>query len=412
TVPVLRWAKQQGGVTGYPHSDMRVDPPAYARRSIARLDRDGDGLLDAAEADAGLLPAPFARIDADQNGRVSVEELTAAADRAAHELPNLVLPAMQGAGAMEIFVSVPEGVCDFISAMDTGRVGEWNTWYHLLNCGFPLKVSGETDFPCMSSTRVGQGRVYVRLAGGVSRVDSPREPRDRSRSERSASVGPAAIGRLDFTDWCRGLAAGRSYVSDGYAHALEFTVSGTRPGEGDVSLDAPGTVDVHAQVAFAAELPKAVAYGTASAPGGRREAGDTRLLHMPPTAETVRGGERRVEVVVNGRVAASETLAADGRIHSVTFRIPVERSSWIALRQFPQLHTNPVNVLVAGQPIRASRDSARWCAESVELLWENRSRFIAEPEREAARAAYDRALDEYRRRAEQADQTGGPDPRG
>jgi hypothetical protein len=31
TVPVLRWTKQQGGVTGYPHSDMYVDPSGYAK---------------------------------------------------------------------------------------------------------------------------------------------------------------------------------------------------------------------------------------------------------------------------------------------------------------------------------------------------------------------------------------------
>jgi hypothetical protein len=160
TVPVLRWAKEQGGVTGYPHSDMRVDPAAYAKRSITRLDGDGDGLLTDAEASAGLLPKPFEQVDADRNGRITVEEVTAGADEAANELPNLVLPAMQGAGAMEIFVSVPEGVCDFISAMDTGRVGEWNTWYHLLNCGFPLKVSGETDWSgtCLRQARRGSGQ--------------------------------------------------------------------------------------------------------------------------------------------------------------------------------------------------------------------------------------------------------------
>jgi hypothetical protein len=260
-------------------------------------------------------------------------------------------------------------------------VGEWNTWYHLLNCGFPLKVSGETDFPCMSSTRVGQGRVYVRLG----------EP---------AGGGAAAIERLDFSEWCAGLAAGRSYVSDGYAHALEFTVGGGRPGERDVSLDSAGNVEVRAQVAFANELPKAVAHGTAEAPGGRREAGDTRILHVPRSGETVSGGERLVEVIVNGRVAAKQTVAADGQVHDLRFEVPIERSSWVALRQFPQMHTNPVNVLVGGKPIRASRDSARWCAESVELLWENRSRHIAEAERPAARAAYDRALEEYRRRGE------------
>ena len=77
---------------------------------------------------------------------------------------------MNGVGAMEICVSVAAGVCDFISAMDTARIAEWNMWYHILNCGFPLKVSGETDFPCMSSTRVGQGRVYVQL-GKIEKLD-------------------------------------------------------------------------------------------------------------------------------------------------------------------------------------------------------------------------------------------------
>jgi hypothetical protein len=147
TVPVLRWAKEQGGVTGYPHSDLFIDAAAYAQRQVKRLDQNGDGQLDRAEADAGLLPKEFKRIDQDGDGRVTVEELQRCADQAAEELPNFVLPAMGGAGAMEVFVSTAEGVCDFISAMNTARIGEWNTWYHLMNCGLPLKVSGETDFP-------------------------------------------------------------------------------------------------------------------------------------------------------------------------------------------------------------------------------------------------------------------------
>ena len=93
-----------------------------------------------------------------------------------------------------------------------------------MNCGFPLKVSGETDFPCMSGTRVGQGRVYVQLG----KVDS-----------------------VDFAAWCEGSPKGRSYVSDGYAHALEFTVDGKPPGE-TVDLAEPGEVTVKAKVAFAA----------------------------------------------------------------------------------------------------------------------------------------------------------------
>lgn len=377
TVPVMRWAKEQGGVTGYPHSDMRGDVAATAQWLMKRCDADGNGELTVAEIGDSLLPEPLERIDADRNQSVSLAELTAGNDRGVNELPNYVVPSMQGAGAMEILVSTPEGVCDFISAMDTGRVGEWNTWYHLMNCGFPLKVSGETDFPCMSSRRVGQGRVYVRLADGP-------------------------LPNVDFGDWCRGIAAGRSYVSDGYAHALNFRVNGVAPGFGEIAVDGPTTVKVDAVVAFSAATPEGVAYGTQDAPEGRLVAGDTVTLHRPRSDRLLPGGDRLVEVVINGLAVAQATVPADGAEHTLTFNVPIQQSSWVALRQFPQMHTNPVNVTVGGKLIRASRRSAQWCRAGVELLWENRSKFISDAEKPAAREAYDRALETYDRIAAEA----------
>lgn len=368
TVPVMRWAKEQGGVTGYPHSALHVDAKQAALWTLRQTDTDRNGMLSASEATGQLLPEPFAKIDSDGDQTLTTQELQASADRMADELPNLALPAMDGGGAMEIVVSTPEGVCDFISAMDTARIPEWNTWYHLMNCGFPLKLSGETDFPCMSSRRVGQGRVYVQLGD---------------------------IALIDFPDWCRGIAAGRSYVSDGYAHATSFAVDGTSAGTTDVDLAAAGNVTVETTVAFAPEQPKAVAYGTLQPATGQRMVGDTINLHAPRDTGYVTGGERSVEIIVNGQVVASKNVPADGKPHSLNFQVPVARSSWIAVRQFPQLHTNPVNVIVGGQPIRASRASALWCAEAVRLLWRNRQRFIAESERPAARAAYERSLARY-----------------
>ena len=152
---------------------------------------------------------------------------------------------------------------------------------------------------------------------------------------------------------------------------------------------------VRAKVAFAPELPRAVAYGTQMPGGGRRDVGDTRVLHTPRNDDVVRGGMRLVEIVKNGQVVGEAEVPADGEAHDLEFDVDVSQSSWIALRQFPQLHTNPVNVIVGGKPIRASRDSALWCAETIKLLWKNRSRFIAEDERAAARAAYDRAIERY-----------------
>lgn len=365
TGPVLKWCKEQGGVTGYPHSALHVNPASGAKILLARWDRDQNGTLSAAEVATALLPEPFVAIDDDKNRELSEPELTASLARAADQLPNLAVPDMAGGGALEICVTTAEGVCDFISAMDTARIPEWNTWYHLMNCGFPLKVSGETDFPCMSSRRVGQGRVYVRLG---------------------------EIEQLDFAEWCQGLGAGRSYVSDGFAHALEFTVNDTRPGKENIALAKAGSVQVKATVAFAPSTPVGVAYGTEAPALGRRMLGDTVNLHAPRSNQKIDGGERLVEIVVNGRVAASRTVPADGKTHDLEFEIALEQSSWVALRQFPQLHTNPVTVLIEDRPVRASRDSARWCQDVVNQLWDARHKHIAEPERPAARAAYDRAL--------------------
>lgn len=377
TLPVMQWAKGQGGFTGYAHSasGLEIHTASAVKRLFEKHDADKDARFTPAETASALLPFDFARIDDDRDGVLTEAELGAAHERAAVELPNFAVPAMNGVGAMEICVTVAHGACDFISAMDTPRIAEWNMWYHILNCGFPLKVSGETDFPCMSGERVGQGRVYVQL--GKQK-------------------------RLDFAAWCDGLARGRSYVSDGFAHALEFKVNGVAPGFEEVRLDAAAEVVIEARVAFAAETPALVAHGLALPPEGQRWSGDTVTLHGPRTDAMQPGGERVVEIVVNGKAVASERVRADGKVHALKFRVPVAQSSWVTLRQFPQLHTNPVNVLVGNLPIRASRRSARWCIETIERLREQRRNSIRELERAAAMRAYDEAMEKFRRLADQA----------
>jgi len=377
TTPVMRWAKAQGAVTGYAHSasGLEIDVRSATERLFTRFDTNHDRLLVRTECDAALLPLPFEAIDQDHDGALNESELFVAHERAREQLPNLAVPQMNGVGAMEICVSVAAGVCDFISAMDTPRIAEWNMWYHLLNCGFPLKVSGETDFPCMSGERVGQGRVYVQLG---------------------------RVKQIDFGSWCHGLAQGRSYVSDGFAHAFAFTVNDQAPGYDDVRLALPGKVRVQAKVAFASTLPRSVAQGMVIPPDGKRFLGDTVTLHGPRTEDVVRGGNRLIEIVVNGMTVATKEVPADSRVYDLTFEIPIDQSSWVALRQFPQLHTNPVNVLVAGQPIRASRDSAVWCIETIEQLWRARGKQIKESERADARRAFDEAIEKFRQIVQEA----------
>jgi hypothetical protein len=77
--------------------------------------------------------------------------------------------------------------------------------------------------------------------------------------------------------------------------------------------------------------------------------------------------------------------------------VPIERSSWVALRLFPSAHTNPVFVIVDGRPIRASRRSAEWCLRGVDQCWKEKQKFYAEAEQEEAARAYDHAREVYRK---------------
>jgi hypothetical protein len=350
TTPLMRWAHAQGAVTGYAHSanGLAINGAEASQRLMAALDRNHDGVITPDEAAAGSLPlpAPFQTIDTDNDGKITLVELIKSHDRARTTLPNLAIPQMNGIGAQEICVTTAQGLCDFISSMDTDRVAEWNCWYHLMNCGFPLKVSGETDFPCVSGNRVGQGRVYVQLG---------------------------QVKKIDFAAWCEGIRAGRSYVSDGYAHALEYKVNNVAPGFGPVNLESAGDVQVTAKVAFDADL-----------------ALDTSVGGTKPTGPT-----RKVELVMNGKVVASQDVPADNQPHDLKFTIHPTESSWVALRQFPEMHTNAVNVIVAGKPIRASRQSAQWCIGVIEQLWRVRAKAISDAERPEAEKAFNAAIETY-----------------
>jgi hypothetical protein len=100
---------------------------------------------------------------------------------------------------------------------------------------------------------------------------------------------------------------------------------------------------------------------------------------------------------VNGKPVAREVIAADGTLRPFKARVPIGRSSWVALRILPSSHTNPIWVKVGGQPVRASKASAKWCLEGVDRCWSNKERFIAKGEMDDARAAYDHARAAYQK---------------
>ena len=116
-----------------------------------------------------------------------------------------------------------------------------------------------------------------------------------------------------------------------------------------------------------------------------------RLMHRPMPRPT-----RTVALIVNCKVAATKEVPADDTPHEIAFAVPVTKSSWVALRHFPQMHTNPVNVIVDSKPIRASRRSALWCVGVIEQLWRVRGPGLPPEERKEAEAVFEKAIKQYR----------------
>lgn len=309
TLPVLQWAKSQGGITGYAHSGWGLSP---------------------------IKPTA--------------------------DLPNYVLPKMDGIGANEFIVTVTHDVIDFYSAGDTPLPAELNMWYHILNCGFKTRISGETDFPCISDERVGRARIYAELKDG-----------------------------LDFNEYMEALVEGRSYVSEGHAHLIDFYVNDLKLGEKEslLKLEAPDRVNIRV---------KAAAYLD------ERQDEDGRIIaslnpYQSPYwhIERSRIGQTRkvmVELIHNGFPVQEQEILADGRWQDLTFSHDLEKSGWLAVRIKYSAHTNPVFVEIGGKPIREIK-SAEWCRASVDQCWEQKNgRFKAE-EVDDARKAYDYARKVY-----------------
>jgi hypothetical protein len=72
------------------------------------------------------------------------------------------------------------------------------------------------------------------------------------------------------------------------------------------------------------------------------------------------------------------------------------------VRHFPQMHTNPVGVIVQDKPIRASRKSALWAIGTIEQLWRVRAGVIAAEERVEAERVFQWAIHRYQKIAEES----------
>jgi hypothetical protein len=364
TLPVLKWGKEQGGVVGYSHSGWGLALPDY--------------LEGGRRAESTTYP----RSDRASDRRARPER-----GRAADTLPDYAMPPFDGIGANEYIVTVAHDVCHFISAVDTPAIWELNIWYHTLNCGFRARISGETDFPCIYGDKVGLGRIYVK------------QPTDQP---------------LAFDSWVQGVKDGRSYCGDGLSHIFDFKASATSSPDrqgGNVAVGEPNSEDQISQLSLKQPGTVAVSFDATAllAPeqtDESRRIKSARLDQKPYWhIERCRIGDTRkvpVEVIVNGEVAATREIEADGSEHSLSFDVDIPHSSWVAVRILPSVHTNPIFVVVDEKPIRASKKSAEWCRQAVGVCWNSKQGQIRAEEQAAAKRAYDEAAAIYARIAEES----------
>lgn len=353
----LRWAKKQGALVGPAHSGWGLQPAAPGQRDAvsSKTAQDFRGVADT--------------------------------------LPNYVVPPFNGIGANEYIMNVthtvpgPDGklvpAVDFLSMVDTPHLWELNIWYHTLNVGFRTRISGETDFPCIYGEKVGLGRSYVKL--------------------------PA---KWTYEDWCEGIRAGNNYVSDGKSHLIDFTASAVTPPTSDIDGKARKTLTATVPMPILVKdsevrLKEPGSLRFTARVAARLNVEPNLVLKASPQSakpywdiERARIRESRevpVELIVNGKVAETKRIVADGSLVNLVFETRILRSSWVALRILPSSHTNPIWVMVGDQPVRASKRSAEWCAQSLEVCWQQKERTYAAAEKDQARKDYEHARQVYRK---------------
>lgn len=222
-------------------------------------------------------------------------------------------------------------------------------WYRLLNCGLKLSACVGTD----------------------ALLDQSTDPLGGSR------VYVKVDGPLTMKNWLEGLTAGQTFVTNG--PMLQLEVEGAQPG------------------------------ATVSA--------DTDKVHVMADVESHVPFDH-VEVVVNGEVLFATSVPENSEetlMHRHRFEIdvPIEQSSWVALRvrgpSHPLVfdgpvwaHTSPVNILVDKQPIRSADDAnlfVEWIDQLLRVV-AARNRFVSEVDRQQVESRFLEAREAFLLRAQ------------
>ncbi len=177
-------------------------------------------------------------------------------------------------------------------------------------------------------------------------------------------------GEFRYEQWLRGVREGRTFITNG--PAIFMTVNGAEPGE---------TVQAR--------------------PGDSVEVAVSWSSHY-----AIEG----VEIVSNGRVAATKKLPRGSTSGSFTATVKVASSGWVAARlgstvrdSFAQpvwAHTSPVYLQAGSAPGEEAVDSAKWFVEAIDRSMEwvrAKGRFYTDAQRKEVSDLFRQGQDVYRR---------------
>ncbi len=284
--------------------------------------------------------------------------------------PRYEIPPFDGIGANEYIVDVVHDAVDFISTVDTPALWELNIWYHTLNCGYPNAASAARPIsPASTESGWGWGESYVKSDAGISSTT---------------------------TRWADGLKQGRSYVTDGMSHLLDFQVGDVTAGRERQRAEARRSrVRSRCRRGWRpSSIEEITARGPRDPQPASRIRSRTGIWNGPGSGFPPRAGRGDRQ-----RSGGSEPADRGRRV--------VAGPGISGADQGVELGGDSDSAVIAHKPgLRDGRtrsrcgprkDSAAWCLKSVDQCWSQKVKGIRPDEQEAAEAAFEQARQTYRK---------------
>jgi hypothetical protein len=192
---------------------------------------------------------------------------------------------------------------------------------------------------------------------------------------------------VNYDDYVAAIRSGRSYVTEGRAHLMNFSVNGIDVGTNNSELNLKGNQTLDINVDVAAFLPP-VTDSNSLKP-------ESNMINWSILFSRIGKTQKLpVELIVNGRAVDTTVIMADGKVRKLNFKYQASRSCWVAVRILGAAHSNPFFIDIDAKKIVEPR-SAEWCLRAVDQCWKMKEPNIKAEEKAAAKEAYDKARKFY-----------------